>query len=847
MKGIHSLFILTFILFTSLLNAQSGEITVAGNCEMCMDRIEEAALATPGVITASWSPKTKMLSFTFDSTTFVEERLHESMAAAGHDTDLKKSSDAVYQALPSCCLYRDHDHDGNQFIYGIISELSSDKKTSEPLIGATIYWLDDQQGTTTDNFGSFSLMKKPHNKKLIISYIGYANDTLQIDKPGHMEIKLQPGVILDEVTVSRRRGSTTVSYVQTIKTKQITSKELTKAACCNLSESFETNPSVDVSFTDAVTGTRTIEMLGLAGPNIQVTREVMPDIRGLAAVTGFTLIPGPWVSGMQLNLGTGSVLNGYESISGQINIELKKPWDEERLHLNGYMNNGGRYEGNVVANTQVNPLWQTNVLGHYSYNTPGHDRNKDGFVDMPAGSIASLGNIWKYDRGDGNEGMVGFKLTRLNQESGQDHHTFDHSSGPIWLANTNLNRSEMWIKRGKVFKDKPYKSIGLQLSGVYHDQKSSFGNTVYTGVQKSLYANFLYQTILGDTDHKIVFGSSFILDHFDESVFGKDYQRREYVPGVFGEYTQHVSENLDVIAGLRLDHHNNYGLFVTPRFHLRYAVTPTDIFRISAGSGQRTANIFAENMGVLASARQWIIQGGEDANTPYGLKAEKAWNLGASYSKNVEFGNNTLDLGLDYFYTHFVNQIVADFDKSPQSFLLYNLDGKSFSHSLQTQADFTFGNGLDVRLAYRYVNVKTTYSGTLTEKPLVSPNRAFINLAYHIDGWSLDYTLNWQDTKRLPDTRSNPVEYQLSERSPSFFMSNAQVTKSFGEKFDVYVGGENIFDFRQSSPILGSDQPYGSHFDSSMIWGPVFGRMIYAGFRFKLKAESEDDHAGHMD
>ena len=839
MKTYSLIILAALLLFSASLVAQNLEIKVYGNCEMCMDRIEEAALSSPGVTAASWSSKTKLLNITVDSAAFQEALLHKNIAAVGHDTDKEKADNAVYQALPQCCLYRDHDHDGNYFIYGMISENNASKKSSEPLIGATVYWMEDNEGTTTGMDGDFRLMKKDNNKKLIISYIGYGNDTVTIEKSGHLEIQLEAGVILDEVTVSRRRSSTTVSYVQTIKTKQISSKELTKAACCNLSESFETNPSVDVSFTDAVTGTRTIEMLGLAGPNIQVTREVMPDIRGLAAITGFMLIPGPWVSGMQLNLGTGSVLNGYESISGQINIELKKPWDTERLHVNGYVNNSGRYEGNVVANTSVSPKWQTNVLGHYSYNSSGNDRNDDGFMDMPAGQIMSLGNIWKYEKGDGNEGMIGMKLTKVDQESGQNHKTFDHNSGPIWLAQNDINRSELWLKRGKVFKDQPYKSIGMQLSGVIHDQKSTFGNTVYTGVQKSIYANFLYQTIFGDTDHKIVFGSSFLMDHYDENVFGRDYKRREYVPGVFGEYTQHISEKIDMIAGLRLDHHNNFGLFVTPRLHLRYALSPTDVFRFSGGSGQRTANIFAENLGVMASSRQWVIKGSENSSSPYGLQPEKAWNFGASYSKNIEFGDNTLDLGLDYYYTDFTNQIVADFDQSPQVFALYNLDGKSYSHSVQTQADLVFGFGLDVRLAYRYVDVKTTYNGALMEKPLVSPNRAFVNLAYHVDGWSLDYTLNWQDSKRLPDTRSNPQTYQLGERSPAFFISNAQVTKSWNKKFELYVGGENLLDFRQDKPILGSNDPFGNYFDSSMVWGPVFGRMVYAGFRYMINTEKE--------
>ena len=830
------LFLTPFLFLTMGVWAQTAELKVCGLCSMCKDRIEEAALATEGVKEAAWEAATEKLVVKIDTANFDEDALHKKIAAVGHDTNKVKSKDEDYNDLPTCCRYRDIES-GNVLV-GTIFEKVKDAKKS-PLIGATIYWLNHDDGTTSDEEGAFTIPLVEDADQLVISYIGFQNDTILIEKPGHVEIVMTQGLLLDEINVVRRKSSTSVSYINTIKTKQITSKELMKAACCNLSESFETNPSVDVSFTDAVTGTRTIEMLGLAGPNVQITRELLPDIRGLAALSGFTYIPGPWVEGMQLNLGAGSVLNGYESISGQINVEMKKPWSKERLHINGYVNNAGRYEANAIGNTRISDKWLSNLLTHYSLNTAGHDRNDDGFMDMPSGNLLTIGNIWKYEKGDGNEGMIGAKITNASQESGQDHHTFDHSSGNIWTAGTDAKRYELWFKRGKVFKNQPYKSIGFQFSSVYHDQKSTFGNTVYTGIQKSIYANLLYQTILGDTDHKITLGSSFVLDHFDETAFRNNYLRREYVPGIFGEYTQKFSEKLDMIVGLRLDHHNNYGLFLTPRLHLRYAVSPTNILRLAVGRGQRTASIFAENIGAFASSRVWTIQSSEESrNNPYGLNPEVAWNIGGSYSKNVEFDGVSLDVGLDYFYTNFQNQIVADYDQSPQQFLLYNLEGKSYSHSLQTQADFTFENGLDVRVAYRYVNVRNTYSGTLLEKPLVSPHRAFVNLAYHTNnGWSLDYTLNWQDTKRLPNTQSNPEAFRLGDRSAAFFLSNAQVTKKFGKRFDLYVGGENLFNFKQPNPILSSEQPFGQYFDSSMVWGPIFGRMLYAGFRYSIVDE----------
>lgn len=845
-------FIFSFILMSLSYIAtaqQSYSTHVEGSCGMCKDRIEAAALKTIGVLTAEWNEDSKMLKVTVEPSLFVEMELHKAIAKAGHDTEKMKADDSVYHGLPACCEYRTggHDHENDSAIptvskvdevVGIIYEKGKGgKKTA--IIGANIYWLNGTAVTSSRSDGSFVIPMQPGHDSLVIQYVGYNSDTLRIEKAGHIEVVLREGVMLDEIEIKERKRSIEVSYISPIKMRKISQRELTKAACCNLSESFETNPAVDVSYTDAVTGTKQIEMLGLAGPYVQITRENMPDVRGLASIYGLGFIPGPWVESIQLNLGTGSVLNGFESIAGQINVELKKPADPEKLFVNGYYGSGGRIEGNVVANTAVSDHFDTNVLFHYNTRNQAHDNNFDGFLDMPKGGGFSLNNNWKYYGDNGNEGQIGIKVTQNDNTSGQDakHHEGMHPPGyQLWQARVKSDRYEAWIKRGKAFLDKVHRSIGFQLGGIYYNQESHFGNRIYNGSQKMLYANLLYQTAIREMKaHKLTVGSSFQAEVSDETLATDVYKREEYVPGIFAEYTYSKSEKFDMVLGLRGDHHNRYGFFVTPRIHTRWALSQWTVIRASAGRGQRTSNVIAENIGVLASGRQIIIEG-DGSNKPYGLNAEVAWNYGLNLTHDF---TDKIQYSLDIYLTHFQNQIVADFDRNPQQFVLYNLKGKSYSRSIQTQVDISPVEGLDIRLAYRYNDVKTTYSGNTLAKPLISPHRAFANAGYaHKSGWRFDYTISWQSTKRIPGTESNPEAYRLPARSDAYWLSNAQVTKAFGQKFEVYFGGENIFSYRQPNPIISAGDPYGNYFDASLGWGPVFGAMWYGGFRYRLVDEN---------
>ncbi len=726
--------------------------------------------------------------------------------------------------------------DPGEIIRGtVLEQAETEHDDPIPLIGAHVQWVNTSTGTVTDLDGRFEIERQPGLDQLVISYTGFQSDTILVTDNEPLVIRLSSSVTLDEVTVSYRIKATEISTIDPIKMEQISEGELRKAACCNLSESFGTSPSVDVSFTDAVTGTRQIKLLGLASPYTVLSRENMPGIRGLNGIQGLTFIPGPWVSSMQLNKGAGTVLNGYESIAGQINIELKKPWQMERLHVNVYGNEEGRKELNVNLSHALSDQWSTALLLHGNHNNTRSDRNGDGFLDHTIGQGFSGLNRWTYHSGKNLEAQ--FHLMGSTKEDIGGQMDFDPEDTPAspqyWGMNRKMNHIEGWGKVGWM-SPLPWKSMGLQFSGSHHNEESQFGNRLYEGKQNSLYANFIFQTILWNTNHNIKTGASIQYDQYEEQLDDISYDRTEAVPGIYGEYNFKYLNSFDVVAGLRLDHHNEYGLFLTPRLHLRFAPAEGTVFRGSIGRGFKTSSLIAENFGLLASSRDWVLdQNGDPYH--YGLNPEIAWNYGINFTQNFRLDYREGSFSIDAYRTDFKNRIVVDLDVSPQEVHFYNLDGKSFSNVLQAQVNYELLRNLDLRLAYRFIDARTTYQSGLKQQPLQSRHRAFANAGYTTrdESWKIDATVNWQGRKRLPFTASNPAEYQLGDYSPSFYTINTQITKLW-DRFEVYAGVENVLNKKQEDPILASEDPFGEYFDSSLTWGPVFGRNIYLGARYTI-------------
>jgi outer membrane receptor for ferrienterochelin and colicin/copper chaperone CopZ len=849
-------YVLVFLLINTTTIAQSSKdsttsFKVSGVCDQCKNRIEKA-LKIKGIKTAEWDVETKMLSLVFDPSKITLDKIHTRLADVGHDTELKKASESTYKALPDCCHYREmaegesHHDEGEvvlvdtttsdrHMVRGLVME-ENNKGMFKPLEGASVIWMGTNKGTITNKEGMFEVEQEHDLDQLIITYAGYKADTISVADLKQVRIILASGNQLKEVRITSKQASTYINAYNPFRTATITQRELFKAACCNLSESFETNPSVDVSYNDAITGSKQIQLLGLSGNYTQLTVENLPGPRGLATSLGLNSIAGPWVESIQLTKGIGSVVNGYESIAGQINVELKKPATSEKLYANGYINSMGKTDFNLNSTHHFGKKWATTFLLHDDFLQSKQDFNKDGFRDQPTGNLFSGINRWQYAGTNGIMGQFGIKVLIDDKTGGElDFNSKDKLSTNHYGLGINTKRYEAFGKIAYVFPEKKYQSIGLQLSAFNHKQDSYFGLTTYEGKQKNLYANLIYQSIIGKDAHKFKTGLSFLNDDYNEQFNSLNFKRTEVVPGGFFEYSYNYEEKFNIVAGIRADHNNLFGWAATPRLNLRYQPVTGTTIRAAIGRGQRTANIFAENNSVFASARQLtIIQNGIDK--AYGLDPEVAWNKGISLDQKFRLFQQDATFGIDYYRNDFTNQVVVDMEEAGQV-KFYNLEGRSYSNSLQAELNVIPFEKFDVRLAYRFFDVKTTYGKRLLQKPFTARSRAFANLAYDLNGWKFDYTINYIGSKRIPTTASNPPAYQLKNTSPSYVLMNAQVSKSFGKNklFDVYIGGENLTNYFQKNVVLAADQPFSNYFDASMVWGPVSGRQFYTGFRYTIK------------
>tara|TARA_B110000971_G_scaffold33089_1_gene30658 strand:- start:987 stop:3224 length:2238 start_codon:yes stop_codon:yes gene_type:complete len=724
-------------------------------------------------------------------------------------------------------------------IKGIVMEQNSNNERV-PLLGANVFWLNTTLGTMTSDDGTFTVPYDTSYKKLVISYIGFRTDTLLIETPKSIFHVLKASDDLGEVTVSVRKKSSATSFLSSQNITTISSKELLKAACCNLSESFETNPSIDVNFTDAISGTKQIRMLGLTSPYILITTENIPSIRGASQAYGLSFVPGTWVESIQITKGAGSVINGFESIAGQINAELVKPTTDNQIFINAYGSLNGRAELNTHYNTQLSDKLSTGLYIHANNRSQKFDRNNDSFLDMPLANQINIMNRWQYV--NLQKGLISFLNVRyLNDEKQAGQLSFDPKtdrlSTSVWGSEIDTKRFEISGKFGYVNPDIPYRSLGIQVAYSAHDQDSYFGVNHYDINHKSMYSNMVYNTIISDSRHKIKTGLNATYDRYNELVNSQVYNRNERSVGGFFEYSFDNLDALNLTAGVRIDHHNLLGTFFTPRLHARYTPWEKAAFRVSFGRGKRAANIFAENQKLFASSRQINVQ--SSGGTIYGLDPEIAWNYGVSFLQGFNLFGRKADLTLDFYGTNFENQVVVDYE-NPYEVSFYNLEGESYANSFQAEFSWNLMDYLDLKTAYKFYDVKTQYASGKLEKPLTSQHRYFANLSYEAHSekgegvWKFDTTFNWLGKQRFSSTEISPQAYQLPMYSPSISTLNLQVTKVFSEAFEIYLGAENITNVTQKSPILSSENPFGPNFDTTFVYGPIFGSTFYTGLRYKL-------------
>ena len=743
-----------------------------------------------------------------------------------------------------------------------------------PLAGASVYWAGTTVGASTDAEGAFLLHRVKGYDRLVASYLGYVNDTLRIDEAvQRADFALRAeGVELEGVVVEGNLSGNFVKRDGIVKGEMISFAGLCKMACCNLAESFENSASVTVGYSDAISGARQIKMLGLAGTYTQILDENRPIMRGLSAPYGLSYTPGMWLNSIQVSKGVASVTAGHEAITGQINLEHRKPTDSELLFVNLYLDDELRPEANVSTAFPVSrdKKLSSVVLLHGSGDTDVRkmDHNHDGFRDLPRSAQFNMANKWLYAADNGTQVRWGWKFVQESRLGGMlDYRNTDamreamfrdwdwqaeDTRMPLYGSHIRNRNANGYFKVGmpvgpSVYDEAEQDEMRSNLAFVadfdHFDEEAYFGLNDYSGNQNSLALNLMY-------NHYFTYRSSLNvgvqahLDYYRETLGNDtpwlgsdrayDFGRDEEEVGAYAEYTYAVRDKFSVVAGLRGDYNAFYDrFFLTPRGHVKWNVTPSTTLRASAGLGYRSTNVITDNIGMLATGRELVIPALGDLD-----RLEKALTLGGSLTQTFGLVNpGDATLSFDYFRTQFCNSVVVDQEYDAQTIRVYDSDGRSFTDTYQIDFSWTPVERLDIFATFRYTDSRMTIDrpdGTTArvERPLVSEYKTLLNIQYatKFRRWVFDATAQLNGPARIPTQTGDLADSRYSPRYPMFY---AQVSRKVG-KFDIYVGCENIADYRQEDPILNAANPYDYKFNSMNVWGPLMGRKFYAGLRFNL-------------
>ena len=719
----------------------------------------------------------------------------------------------------------------NAQIKGLIQ--GADGSQKKPIYGAKIKLLQAKTGTVSREDGTFELvLPKELPDTLVISAFGYNPDTLIVSKKDRftaLNILLYSDKLLPEILIEYRKNGHSISRLKTLHVEELTAIELRKAACCNLSESFETNASVDVNITDAVSGAKKIQMMGLDGVYTQIQMENIPYLRGLESAFGLSSLSGTWIESIQITKGTGNVVNGYESMAGLVNLELKKPDEMEKIYLNVYQNIFGRSEFNFNKGIILNPKWSTGFLGHVSSTYGNIDRNKDAFRDLPTGDNTAFMNRWAY-KGKKMEAQFGINFYRDRKVGGQTSF-FRNKENQVDTVNygvlINSKHIDIYGKTG-FFGKRPMQSLGIVYNIKHQEIDGFFGLKTFSGLEKRGYINVIYDDIIGTSDHTIKIGTSFVAIDISQKADTLSQKRMELVPGIFAEYT-YTGRRLTGVFGSRYDYHSIFREQFSPRVHLKYLLSEMTDLRFTAGKGWRVPNFIIDNISLLASSKQWIA--------PSETKPEISWNIGGSLVHEMKIFERKASISLDFYHTRFENQLIVDRDDAINAIVFSNLKNSSFSNSFQTEFSFSLIKNLDIRLAYKFLDVQAKYGNEMRQQVMIPRQRGFVNIAYITRNkrWEYDFTCSVFSPSRLPIQRdfSNDTLLISDMKSPTYAMINAQITHIY-KKFDFYLGGENLTNSTQKNPIIDAANPFGSKFDATNIYMPITGINIYVGIRYAI-------------
>jgi outer membrane cobalamin receptor len=711
-------------------------------------------------------------------------------------------------------------------VHGHIMEKDPSTRLEMPVSGARIYWMGSNRGTLSSKDGSFSLARHMADKALIISMPGYKKDTVS-GLSEHIHVVLRPDGPLQDIVVEDNAIMPITRA--TLRTEKIGSAKLEESACCSLAESFERSPSVEVSYSDAATGARQIQLLGLRGVYTQQLSEAVPSMRGLAQPYGMDYVPGAFLESISISKGAASVINGYEGLAGQINIEYLKSEKIPAFFLNLYANQMQRYEVNMASGFTIAPGWQAGIMAHGRSFQHHVDGNQDGYMDMPLFKQANI--AFRLHHRSGNTEFQFFGKALSDQYNGgmdPEMHK-DHAGADIFTTQTNTRRAEFFAKLGFMELDNEWmESLAFQASGAVHDMHAHWGSRTYAGLQDNLYLKMIAIAAVGE--HKIWYGGSLLYDQYIEEFMNQPMHRREFVPGIYIEDTYTGINNLTLVGGIRADFHNLYGTLITPRIHARYEFSELASIRASAGRGMRVANLIADNFSAFASNR--------NIRRDSIINPEIAWNYGISGTWVTSFFDLPVTADAEFYRTVFSNQIIVDYDRSARDIWLIN-DKQSYANSAMLQMQINPWQSTTLSAAWRWNDLWQSTGGSLQRRALISPHRVLITLSQSFieRTFQLDISGIWNSTGRIPSTNENPENLRMAQSYPDFTRINAQFTWRTGD-FDIYAGVENLTNTLQKHVVIDGMQPSGPYFDASLVWGPLDNRTIYAGIRLRLGQEA---------
>jgi hypothetical protein len=647
-----------------------------------------------------------------------------------------------------------------------------------------------------------------------------------------VDVKTDPGISLSKKSVLDKQ--------------LISEVELRKAACCDLSESFETNASISASFTDAVTGTRQIKLLGLEGPYALYTRGNLQTMGGLSSVLGLSLIPGAWIQSIQLSKGPGSVVNGAGAMSGQINYQLRPSFTENKSHFNLFAG-PGRFEQNAVHTWHQGQTWSSNMMVHGRQQLFRWDGNEDGYLDAPLSKHFFIQNAWKQI-GKKSEAQYGVKASWIRNIGGSSLYGYE-TLVPIWTHELATNRYELWAKRGYFLDKGINRSIGTQLSANYQTLDSYFGNRIFNAQEQNVYGNLIVQDNIYDTRHTLKAGIDANWRNLSQNIWGLDGDYNILTTGAYAEYSFVSSpdgQGLSAIFGQRIDYLQDFesgekGFYPVPRVHIKYAKGPWSL-RSQLSYSYRVATLGAEYMGYMANNRDFNFIGSTENRIP--LPIEDAITIGQSvvFTKDVFY--KELQLYFDAYQTQFLNKVVFDFDEQTDlATYYYGYANGAFpeSTSLQFGGQYELIHRTIFKIAYRYQNVQQVdvstindYSPRLEEAILFVPHLLYFGTSYSSrKGFGFEINGTYNSSQRLPS-----IGY--ANRSPAFTMLNLQISKESRKNSQFYIGIQNLLNVRQLNPIVGGDLPFDGVFDASIVWGPIMGRQLYAGWRYDIRKRTEN-------